>query len=82
MRIILRLVRALVKVQPAIVRDGVYSRSQLDEIFGKNDLRFAKWRKAGLRPLGTETQEKWFSGQELIEAWTRIRDKEDEEDIK
>jgi hypothetical protein len=56
-----------------LIRGAVYSKSQLDAIFGRNSRRFAAWKKAGLRPLGTGTREEYFLSDDLFAVWKKLR---------
>lgn len=76
MRTILRILRALVNVQPLMMRDAMYSKEQLDELFGDNPRRFARWKSAGLRPLATGTKAEYFLSNDLFDVWIKLRDEE------
>jgi hypothetical protein len=54
---------------PILIAGAMYSKSQLDAIFGRNSRRFAQWKKAGLAPLTTGTREEFFLADDLLRIW-------------
>lgn len=78
LRTILEIVRALVNTQPVLVRDAVYSKKQIDQMFGENQRRWAKWKLAGLRPLATATNAEYFDSNEMIDLWKSMREEQTE----
>lgn len=58
-------------VHPLFIKDAVYSKAQIDEILGINPRRWAKWKKAGLKPLNTGTNAEYFLSNDLFEVWTK-----------
>lgn len=60
-------------VNPILVLGAVYSRKQIDVIFGKNSEKFAEWKAAGLEPLTTGKGGEMFLSDELIAIWKKLR---------